>query len=302
MLIAMILGAAFGVGILLLVKGLRAERPDLATALARLHAPLAPAPIFLPGDDADSSLVRRARPLAKHLAAFNLPGTRLQRDLTLIERSPTSLLAEKAAGGIAAGLLPAVLSIAGHMALGINLGVLTTIGAALAAGTAGFIAPDFQVRTKAAAYRVRIRRDLSAYLDLTVITLAGGAGTETALAHAAASGTGPTFARIRSALTRGAHQGRPAAAVLADLGEETGVPAFSDLGSSLALAGSEGARIRAALTAKARVMRKQALSEDEAKAGAATEHLSVPMVVLVLGFLLFLGFPAVSVVASSFGR
>jgi hypothetical protein len=301
-LIAIILGTGFGLGLLLLVTGLRPARPDLSTALARLHSPATPPPSALPGDANDPAIIRRIQPLAKHLEAFNLPSAKVRGDLALIERSTTSLLAEKTVGAIGAGLLPALASLAAATLLGLNLGPLTTIGAALIAAVAGFIAPDYQTRAKAGALRAQMRHDLSAYLDLTVITLAGGAGTESALGHAAAAGNSATFARIRRALTRGAHQGRPAAAIMTDLGRETGVADFAELGSTLALAGSEGSRIRAALTAKAATMRKQALAAEEAKAGAATEHLSLPLVLLALGFLLFIGYPAVASIAGSFTR
>ena len=302
MLLAIILGAGFGAGVLLLATGLRPARPDLSPALARLYAPLAPAPAVMPGDAADPSVVRRLKPVARHLAAFNLPSAKARRDLDLIERSPGSLLAEKLAAAIGVGMLPALGSVAAGTVLGIHLGVLTTAGAALIAGAGGFLAPDYQAKEKAAALRAQMRHDLSAYLDLTVITLAGGAGTEGALAHAASSGAGVTFARIRSALTRGAHQGRPVSESFAELGEQTGVAEFTELGSNLALAGHEGARIRAVLSAKAATMRKQALAGEQAKAGAATEHLSLPMILLVLGFLVYIGFPAVSAVATSFTR
>jgi pilus assembly protein TadC len=302
MLLAILLGAGFGLGVLLLAIGLRPARPDLSTALARLHAPAAPAPAVLPGDEADPALVRRIKPLAKHLEAFNLPSPRVRRDLALIERSPLSLLAEKTTAAIGAGLLPAAASLAAAALLGMDLGPLTTIGAALLGAVIGFIAPDYQTRAKAAALRVQMRHDLSAYLDLTVITLAGGAGTESALAHAAAVGNSATFERIRRALTRGAHQGRPVAAVLTDLGTETGVSEFTELGASLALAGSEGARIRATLTAKAAAMRRQALAGEAATAGAATERLSLPLILLVVGFLVFIGYPAIAAVTATFAR
>ena len=205
------------------------------------------------------------------------------------------------AGAIGFAMLPALGSLGAGAVMGLHLGVLTTAGAALIAGAGGFLAPDYQVREKATTVRGQMRHDLSAYLDLTVITLAGGAGTEGALTHAASSGAGVTFARIRSALTRGAHLGRPVSETFNELGEQTGVAEFTELGSNLALAGHEGARIRAVLSTKAATMRKQALAGEQAKAGAATERLSLPMVLLVLGFLVYIGFPAVSAVTSSLG-
>ena len=60
------------------------------------------------------------------------------------------------------------------------------------------------------------------------------------------------------------------------------------------LAGTEGARIRASLSAKAQALRSRQMSEAEAAAAAATERMSLPVVILFAGFLLFLAFPAVA--------
>jgi Flp pilus assembly protein TadB len=77
------------------------------------------------------------------------------------------------------------------------------------------------------------------------------------------------------------------------LGQELQVPEVSELAASMALAGDEGARFRASLAAKARAMRTRALSDAERSAQAASERMSLPIVVLMAGFVVFLGYPAV---------
>ena len=78
----------------------------------------------------------------------------------------------------------------------------------------------------------------------------------------------------------------------AELGRRTKVRELTELAATISLAGSEGARIRASLEAKASAMRTRRLTEADGAAQAATERMSLPVVVLFAGFLTFIGFPA----------
>jgi tight adherence protein C len=66
------------------------------------------------------------------------------------------------------------------------------------------------------------------------------------------------------------------------------------------LAGSEGARVRSTLAAKAASIRRHDLSDAESEANTLTERLFVPGALLLVGFLLFVGYPAVARIASGF--
>jgi tight adherence protein C len=65
------------------------------------------------------------------------------------------------------------------------------------------------------------------------------------------------------------------------------------LAASITLAGTEGAKVRASLAAKSAAMRTRQLAEAEASAQAATERMSLPLVVLFAGFLALIGYPAI---------
>jgi Flp pilus assembly protein TadB len=80
---------------------------------------------------------------------------------------------------------------------------------------------------------------------------------------------------------------------LARLGDELEVPELKELAASAELAGSEGARVRASVAVKARALRLRALADAEAAAQSASERMSLPIVLLLVGFVLFLGYPAV---------
>ena len=65
-----------------------------------------------------------------------------------------------------------------------------------------------------------------------------------------------------------------------------------ELSASLTLAGAKGARVRQSLVAKAESLRQRRMSEAEAN--EASERMVIPLVLLGMGLLVFLGYPAVS--------
>jgi hypothetical protein len=78
------------------------------------------------------------------------------------------------------------------------------------------------------------------------------------------------------------------------LGRDIGVSELTELAAAVGLAGTEGARIRLTLAAKATSIRRHDLSAAEAKANTVTERLFLPGVFLLIGFLLFIAYPAVA--------
>ena len=81
---------------------------------------------------------------------------------------------------------------------------------------------------------------------------------------------------------------------LGRLGHELGVPELVELSSTLQLAGTEGTRIRQSLSARAVALRRHEQAEAESAANATTERLFLPGSLLLVGFLLFVGYPAFS--------
>ncbi|HVQ94776.1 MAG TPA: hypothetical protein VMU51_27330, partial [Mycobacteriales bacterium] len=125
---------------------------------------------------------------------------------------------------------------------------------------------------------------------------AGGAGVDGALTDAAAVGEGWAFGQLTRALTVARVTRTTPWARLRQLGEELDVPELSELAASVSLAGTEGAKVRASLAAKASALRVRELTDAEGHAQAATERMSLPVVVLFAAFLVFIGYPALSTV------
>ena len=294
MIAALVCGAGFGAGLWLIIRGLYPPRPSLAQALAQLRRLPEPAPVLTPESDGGLA-ARLGRPAADALtragAGWLLPAS-VRRDLAVLGRSPERHLAEQVTLGLV-GLLFAPVITALLLLGGAHLPLIVPVWASLLFAVAGFVAPDLGIRADANRRRRDFRHALSSFLDLVVVALAGGGGVETALADAASVGSGWAFALLRRALDHARLARQTPWAALGRLGQELGVAELSELAASVALAGTEGAKVRASLAAKAASLRTHELAEAETADQAATERMCLPVVLLFAGFLLFLGFPAV---------
>lgn len=155
-----------------------------------------------------------------------------------------------------------------------------------------FHLPDSMVRARAKRLRMTFLFSFSSFLDLTNVLLAGGAGMETALIAAGEAGEGIAFVKIREALTRARTTHRSPWRELQRMGDLLGIEVVSEVGASIQLAGEHGARVRGSLAKRAESVRQKQSAQIEAAANAATERMGLPMVLLFLGFLVLIGYPA----------
>ncbi|MDA8056855.1 MAG: type II secretion system F family protein [Actinomycetota bacterium] len=293
MLTALVCGAGVGAGLWLVVRGLFPPRPSLAQALAQLRRIPEPAPLTA---DVDGGMAARlGRPIASLLgrsdARWLVPG-KVRQDLAVLGRSAERHLAEKVTLALV-GLLVAPAVTVLLAVGGVHLGLVLPVWASLVCTAGGFFLPDLGIRSDAARRRTDFRHALSSFLDLVVVALAGGGGVETALGDAASVGNGWAFTTLRSVLDQARLARETPWAALGRLGRRLGVAELSELAASLSLAGTEGAKVRASLSAKATSLRTHQLAEAETADQAATERMALPVVVLFAGFLFFLGYPAV---------
>ena len=302
MILPLVCGAGVGAGLFFIVRGLYPPRPSLAQALAQLRRVPEPTSVLSADGDAGFS-ARLGRPAADALTrrgggAWLIP-TSVRRDLAILGRSPERHLAEKITLALV-GLLFAPAVAALLLLGGAHVPLVVPLWASLLFMVAGFFAPDLGIRAEANRRRRDFRHALSSFLDLVVVALAGGGGVETALADAAGVGSGWAFAYLSGALDQARLARQTPWAALGQLGQELGVDELSELAASVALAGTEGAKVRASLAAKATSLRTHELAEAETADQAATERMSLPVVLLFAGFLVFLGYPAVEKVLTGF--
>lgn len=292
-LLAAVLGAGAGLGLLVAVFGAFPPRTPLVEALAALVPRHEPEP--LAAEQAEPGWAARlGRRLAPAVAACGLPTAAVRRDLQVIGRDLAVHRAEQAVCALFGLIMPPLLLTAVSVLAGGGPGMVWPVGAGIVCAAGFAFVPDLNVRAQAKRRREEMRHTLSAFCDLAVIALSGGAGVDQALADAASVLDGDAAHALRRALataelTRVAPWGP-----LGRLGEETDVSELRELAATVALAGSEGARVRASLAAKATALRTRQLTDAQGEAGQATERMSLPLVVLFAGFLIFLGYPALA--------
>jgi Flp pilus assembly protein TadB len=284
-------GAGFGLGLTMLARGLFPPKPTLAQALADLNR--APAPVRILSANDGGWAARFGGPLVGLLESWNLPGEKVARDLQVLERSARRHLAEKAVAALAGLLLPLVLT-AALAAAGVVLPWSVPAWGALACAAAGFFVPDLTVKSEAVARRMQFRHAFTAFIDLTVIGLSGGAGVEASLDQAARIGEGWSFTAIRKALDAARLSRVAPWTTLGQLGTELDVPVLEEIAAQLSLAGVEGAKVKSSLSAKAAALRAHALADADAAAQQATERMALPVVQMFAGFLVFIAYPALA--------
>jgi len=285
---ALILGVAVGLGVILVATGLLPARLSLADALGRLDA----APQMRAGRS-EVWWVRILGVTFVETSADRLATRSVRQDLRVIGRSPEEHVARHVLM-LAVGLLWAPATF-GLMALGgVDVSFVLPVWVSLVFGLVALVIPTLAVRAEAAERRRSFRHALGCFLDLVAVRLAGGAGVDSALAGSAAAGDGWAFAEIRQALTEARLRGEPSWNGLAALGDAIGVTELQELAASAGLAGDEGARVRVSIAAKARSIRMRGLADAEGAAQSASERMSLPVVLLMTGFIVFLGYPAVA--------
>lgn len=239
----------------------------------------------------EGALTRAALPLVPLAERFGLPREARRRDLELLGRDAAAHLAQKIATMLALAVLGAALFVLLHAC-----GILVPGGflAAFAGVPAlyGFTAPDNQIKADAAAHRDQLRQVLVSFLTLASLALAAGGNINEALATASQAGHGPAADQLRGALAYAESSGAPAWDTLAELGRRADVPELTELAAAVRLTGSEGARLRATLSTKARALRERQLAAREAAELAATEKTALPTTLMMLGYLLLVAAPA----------
>lgn len=293
--VAAMLGAGVGLGAWIAVRSLLVTQPPLDELFEEHdngmrrswspHARETPTPT--------SSLEQMVGKAAERLLQIlGADVSRREVELGLTGRTSTRYAVDKLVGVTGAVGLCVVLS---FVLATLNVGpppaglMVLTIGS----GIAGWLLPDVTLRDAAKTRRRAFRHALSAYLDLVNVIIAGGGGTTTALYRAAEAGEGWAFDAIRHALDRARLTGQSEWAAFASLAEELDIAELAELAASVELTGKQGAHIRESLAAKADTLRGHQIAETETAAESATERMTIPVAVLLFGFLIFVAYPAV---------
>jgi tight adherence protein C len=280
-----LLGAGCGLGIWLIVRAISA-RTSLSDVGDTLASPGRPA--LLPVASQRSVFEQRiVVQIVDLLRSAGADPTRRVADLRVARKTVDQHVLSKLTMALVFG------AVTGLVLALVGLGPAYVVLLALAAALGGFLVPELILSSEAEDARKGFRHAYGAYLDIVNVMLAAGSGPEAALHTAADSGGGWAFAEIRNALASARSSQRSIAEAFATLGDELGIIELTELSASIALTGSQGARIRSSLIAKADALRAQQIIETEGEADTATERMALPVGLLLLSFIAFLGYPAV---------
>jgi Flp pilus assembly protein TadB len=230
----------------------------------------------------------------EHLEArgVSLPGS-VRADLSMVGRSLEAHLAATILGAVVGFFVPLVLSALAGVAFGSSFG-LVPLWAGLVGALVGGLLPSSRVKSAADSRRRDFRHVVSSFLDLVAMNLSGGRGVPEALQTAAAISDSWAMLRIRDSLQTARLQGVTPWAALGELGDELRVDELRDLAAALGLVADDGAKVRDSLYARSESMRQRELADSEGRAQAQSQSMLVAQLLLCVGFLMFLTYPAIA--------
>ena len=258
MILALLAGALVGLGAYLSVLAVLPAHPDLGAALARLHptrlddtwaTTSAPVPGRWPGP-LETRLGNWLEVQLRGRGWVRLP----LQDLAFLRRPVSRFLGEKAILALAGLLLPAVLArLPGRARAGAAGPGAGARGAA--AGRRVVVRSRHRRAPRRGPARQEFARGVAAYIDLTALQLAGGAGTTQALEEAARVGDSWVFARLREELGAAALAGRTPWDNLAGLADDLRLPELADLAHVARISGEGSAAVYDSLQARSKGQR-----------------------------------------------
>ena len=299
-----VLGMCAGLGLVGVGAGLRRTRPSLESVLASLERPPGLGRVTPPGIRTGPVGVTVGRAVAAQVLEGRWSTSSwvasILADLDVAGVDPAAFATRLVVVAGAGALGPFVLWLA-VAAVGLAPPAGIALLGAVVAVPSGEVLSVTGLARRARERRRHVVVVTSSFVDLVVLGLAGGVGIDGAL-HAAAQ-VSPDWAsrRIGTALAAAREGGTTPWAALEELGRRLRVPQLVELATTVQLAGTEGARVRQALAARATSLRRHEQADAESAANAMTERLFLPGALLLVGFLLFVGYPAVHRILGGLG-
>lgn len=282
-------GGFVGLGVWLAWTGWSPARPPLHAVLGRLGQPQVEVePV------SRENLDVRLGVWARKIGVVDQAVTGMRADLRVLRRSPDEQAALLVTYAVL-GFLWAPVVATGGWIVGIRLPLAVPLWLALLGAGIGVFSSLRSVKTAAVARRQAFSHALSSFCDITGMCLAAGSGVESSLETAARTGDGWAFVELQTALRTGYVRGDTPWDALARLGHDAQLDDLVELAAALSLAGDEGAAVRDTVGSKAKAIRERLTSEAERSAASVTERMGIPATLLLLGFIVFLGFPALAV-------
>lgn len=276
-------------GVLLAVSGWLQPTPSLHRVVAHLQRS------SRPGDGGDTQGGRLAASALGTVRRYPrlMPS---ESELALVGRSPEQhvmwIVLSALAGFVVPPLLLSLLQAAGL----VGLVWYVPLGLALAGAVLGPLMLHASTVEQAQRVRSDLRYQVSAYLDVVTMLLAGNTGYEGALEQAAHAGDGRLFAELRRRMRESGARGSSLTDALRQTGVELGLDELEQIAATAALSAAEGAPVARTLAAKCATLRSALATEQETEARLRTSKLTTPIVGMALIFMSLVIYPALNFV------
>ena len=281
------------VGALLAISGWMQPAPSLQRVVQHLQRP---GIVDGAGRRPSGPNVPTGRIVPKLVASVRSKPSLLPSDAELllggrsIEQHVVYLVVGAVGGLIGPLLFIGVLQSAGVISLSWFVPLLAALGC-------GLLVP-FIVHTtlveRAQTVRADMRYQVSAYLDVVTMLLAGNTGYEGALEQAAHPGDGRLFAELRRRIRESGARGASLTEALQRTGRDLGLDELEQIAATAALSAAEGAPVARTLAAKCATLRGALSTEQESEARLRTSRLTTPIVGMALIFMGLVIYPALS--------
>ncbi len=268
----------------LLVTGWRDPRPLLDDALSQLRRS---APGAHTGD-------RRA---LDRLGASRLVPMRFtsSNDLVVIGRSPQTHAGYLAAAALVGLVVPSAVAAGAVLVGAADLGFTLPAAASLLGAIAAPALVHAAATNKADEIRIDLRHQLSAYLDMVTMLLAGNTGHEGALEQAATAGDGLLFRELRRRMREVSTTGNSLVGALALVADDFELSELEQVAAATTLSAAEGAPVARTLAAKCSTLRSTLAADQEARARVRNDKVTPPLVGMALLFMALIIYPALNI-------
>lgn len=216
-------------------------------------------------------------------------------DLRLLGRSPQQQVAMMVVVACALGLTPGILVVIAQILGLVNLAVFVPPALVVLGMVIGPLVVHRRSVERAGQIRTDLRYQLSAFLDVVTMLLAGNTGHEGALLKAAQAGDGRLFLELSNAMREATAAGRSLVSGLEQTGALLGLVELRQVASTVSLSAAEGSPVARTLAAKCATLRSTLASEQETEARLRTSRLTTPLVGMGLIFMALVIYPALQI-------
>lgn len=274
------------VALVLVASGAGRITPSLAHTVRDLHR----GPSMRTPSTSDRRLDRIG---AKVIGRREVPSSTLTA-LRLLERPAETHVGTLVLAAAIGAATPTLLTVLASQ-LGVTGGLLrwlTTVGVSLLLALVFPAIIHAATMEQAAEVRTGLRHQLSAFVDVVTMLLAGNAGHEGALRVAADAGDGQLFRALRRRMREVSATGHSLVDALDLVADDYRLPELAQIAGTARLAAAQGAPVSRSLAAKCGTLRSSLATDQEAEARVRIDKVTPPLVGMTLLFMAVIIYPA----------